>query len=121
MKRIILSALAALLFCAAQAMPAYPGLIQAKQPDGRIVSLYLHGDEHHHWASTPDGYTLLRDDLGFWAFAERDAQGILQPSALRYEGSSAPAIRAGIPARLTGSAPAVTELATQPSAFSSPL
>ena len=42
MKRIILSALAALLFCAAQAMPAYPGLIQAKQPDGRIVSLYLH-------------------------------------------------------------------------------
>lgn len=116
MKRIILSALAALLFCAAQAMPAYPGLIQAKQPDGRIVSLYLHGDEHHHWASTPDGYTLLRDDLGFWAFAERDAQGFLQPSALRYEGSSAPAIRAGIPARLTGSAPAVTELATQPSA-----
>ena len=77
-------------------MPAYPGLITVKQPSGKTVSIYLRGDEHNHWGETPDGYTLLRDGEGFWAFARATAEGGIEASALRYDGSSLAAERAGI-------------------------
>ena len=77
-------------------MPAYPGLITVKQPSGKTVSIYLRGDERNHWGETPDGYTLLRDGEGFWAFARATAEGGIEASALRYDGSSLAAERAGI-------------------------
>ena len=67
-----------------------------KQPSGKTVSIYLRGDEHNHWGETPDGYTLLRDGEGFWAFARATAEGGIEASALRYDGSSLAAERAGI-------------------------
>ena len=67
-----------------------------KQPSGKTVSIYLRGDERSHWGETPDGYTLLRDGEGFWAFARATAEGGIEASALRYDGSSLAAERAGI-------------------------
>ena len=67
-----------------------------KQPSGKTVSIYLRGDERNHWGETPDGYTLLRDGEGFWAFARATAEGGIEASALRYDGSSLAAERAGI-------------------------
>lgn len=85
MKHIILSALALGVGATLSAMPAKPGLITTRQPDGTEISLHLHGDEHAHWAVTADGYTLLQDAEGYWAFAERDAEAVVA-SSLRYQG-----------------------------------
>ena len=93
---LLLSALCAIACSRAAAIPAYPGLITVKQPSGKTVSIYLRGDEHNHWGETPDGYTLLRDGEGFWAFARATAEGGIEASALRYDGSSLAAERAGI-------------------------
>ena len=93
---LLLSALYALACSRAAAVPAYPGLITVKQPSGKTVSIYLRGDERNHWGETPDGYTLLRDGEGFWAFARATAEGGIEASALRYDGSSLAAERAGI-------------------------
>ena len=93
---LLLSALCAIACSRAAAVPAYPGLITVKQPSGKTVSIYLRGDEHSHWGETPDGYTLLRDGEGFWAFARATAEGGIEASALRYDGSSLAAERAGI-------------------------
>ena len=93
---LLLSALCAIACSRAAAVPAYPGLITVKQPSGKTVSIYLRGDEHSHWGETPDGYTLLRDAEGFWAFARATAEGGIEASALRYDGSSLAAERAGI-------------------------
>ena len=93
---LLLSALCAIACSRAAAVPAYPGLITVKQPSGKTVSIYLRGDERNHWGETPDGYTLLRDGEGFWAFARATAEGGIEASALRYDGSSLAAERAGI-------------------------
>ncbi len=93
---LLLSALCAIACSRAAAVPAYPGLITVKQPSGKTVSIYLRGDEHNHWGETPDGYTLLRDGEGFWAFARATAEGGIEASALRYDGSSRAAEQAGI-------------------------
>ena len=93
---MLLSALCTIACSRAAAVPAYPGLITVKQPSGKTVSIYLRGDEHNHWGETPDGYTLLRDGEGFWAFARTTAEGGIEASALRYDGSSLAAERAGI-------------------------
>lgn len=79
---------------AAQAVPAYPGIIETRQPDGTPLSLRLHGDEYFSWASSADGYTLLRDGQGFWTLARRDASGLLVPTQARVSGKSAAAIAA---------------------------
>lgn len=41
-----------------------------------------------HWGETLDGYTLLKDDKGYWVFAQTDKSGRLIASDLRYEGNS---------------------------------
>lgn len=112
MTRKILSPLLALLLAvpSAQAVPAYPKPIKYTQPDGTVVTIVLKGDEHHNWAETPDGYTLLRDSENFWAFATQDAQGNVFVSSLRYNGKTpAPA---NTPKKLSPTASSISTKAT---------
>ena len=80
MKKIIFTIL--LFFAvAANAVPAFPGLIQFRQPaDGKTVSIYMKGDERVHWAETEDGYSLLHRDDGSLVFAMRGENGDMLPS-----------------------------------------
>lgn len=78
------------------AMPAYPKPITVTQPDGSKVTVCLRGDERLNWAETTDGYTLLRDDAGFWTLAKVDKNGCITPSSLRYTGSTLQAKEQGI-------------------------
>jgi M6 family metalloprotease-like protein len=55
------------------AVPAYPGLIEFRQPDGTIIHIYLKGDEKMNWAETPDGFTILVAKDGEFQYAIRDA------------------------------------------------
>lgn len=78
------------------AVPAYPGTITVSQPDGTEIKIKLSGDERLNWASTTDGYTLLRNSENYWTFAEKDANGNLAPSEIIYRNSSSDASRKGI-------------------------
>ncbi len=45
----------------ANAVPAKQGAIPYKMSDGSVVDIYLHGDEHHHFVTTVDGYVIKAD------------------------------------------------------------
>ena len=66
MRKSILALLA--LVCAAQvlsAVPARPGKFTRTLPDGRKVTLQLHGDEFRHWLTDESGRVVREDDRGF--------------------------------------------------------
>ena len=50
------------------AIPAKPGKTVVRQADGTYVTVVLHGDEHSHFTTTVDGYTLVLDN-GSWQYA----------------------------------------------------
>lgn len=58
-------------------VPAYPGPITVTQPDGSSLEIRLFGDEYHHIAKTPDGYTLLRNKADVYEYAKLDNSGDL--------------------------------------------
>lgn len=83
------------------AIPAAEGLVKSVQPDGTPVEIRLHGDERFNWATSPDGFTLLRNADGFWTVAEADVNGEGRPSDIIYHGaearSLAPRTNPGLP------------------------
>lgn len=59
-KKLFATALSALAFAqGAVAVPAYPGVIKAKQADGTEISIRIHGDEFMNYETTADGYPVF--------------------------------------------------------------
>ena len=81
MKRILLLFVCFLL-CAAMmmAVPAHPGIVKVQQPDGSFVTLRLLGDEWVSFNTTVDGYSVVKDQRGYYVYAELK-DGKLQPTA----------------------------------------
>ena len=70
-RRCIISLLALLLWQGAvMAVPAWPSVTQARQPDGTTLNIRLHGDEYLHYCTTADGYTIIRNAQGYYVYAE---------------------------------------------------
>lgn len=82
--------------CSAYAVPAYPGLITVSQPDGSEIQIKLKGDENLNWATTSDGYVLLRNDRNYWTFARQDNSGKLVASDVIYRNNTDDAVKSGI-------------------------
>lgn len=81
MKRIILATITLLLVVVAiQAVPAYPGTAQVRQPDGSYLTLRLLGDEWLNFHTTADGYSVVKDQRGYYVYAELK-DGTLKPTA----------------------------------------
>lgn len=79
----LLTALGLLATPCLMAAPAYPGAIKVKQPDGSTISICLHGDEHHHYATTPDGAVLSLHADGFYRLAtEAELAALAEQTAL---------------------------------------
>lgn len=80
MKRISIWMIAMLLGIGTiQAVPAYRGAVKITQPDGSQVTLQLHGDEWRHFSTTADGYSVVKNQQGYYVYAElRD--GRLEPT-----------------------------------------
>ncbi len=97
MKRIILLALIALVYLITPpesiAVTAKPGPVEYTQPDGSKIMLLLKGDEHIHWATTLDGYTILSNATGTYVYAAIQPDGKLGFSAVQANdpGKRAPA------------------------------
>jgi hypothetical protein len=80
----VLAALLVLLGAtAASAVPAYPGLVELEQPDGKKFLVQQWGDERLHGWETVDGYTIVRDKNGYWYFARKRGDGSLASSGIR--------------------------------------
>ena len=71
MKRILLLSVILLCAVAIQAVPAYPGTIQVRQPDGSFITLRLLGDEWLNFNTTVDGYSVVKDKRGYYVYAEK--------------------------------------------------
>jgi M6 family metalloprotease-like protein len=65
-----------------QAVPAYPGLVQYKQANGKTLAIFLKGDEKVKWATTEDGYTIMLNSKGVYEYAIQDMKGDLQLSGI---------------------------------------
>lgn len=65
----------------AMAVPAHPGSTRITQPDGTQVTIRLHGDEYLHFSTTDDGYSVVRRADGFYAYAQRGANGRLEATS----------------------------------------
>lgn len=64
----------------ALATPAAPGWREIPQPDGAPIVVSAWGDEWSNGLETPSGHTVLRDSAGWWRYAERADDGLLEPT-----------------------------------------
>ncbi len=77
MRKILLFVLG-LLCLSAQAIPADPTPVKVAQPDGSTLTIRLHGDEFFHFTTTHDGYTVMKNNAGYYTYALLE-QGRLVP------------------------------------------
>lgn len=61
------------------AVPAHRGVAQVRQPDGSYVTLQLHGDEWMNYHTTDDGYSVVKDQLGYYVYAQLNGE-CLEPT-----------------------------------------
>lgn len=71
----------------ALAVPAAPMVRTLSNPDGTTIQARQWGDEWYHGWETLDGYTIVKDELGFWCYAEPDVERGLVPSSVRANGA----------------------------------
>ena len=76
--RIILFITLGLVCLFAQAIPADPTPVKVTQPDGSTLTVRLHGDEFFHFTTTHDGYTVMKNEAGYYTYARLE-QGHLVP------------------------------------------
>lgn len=55
--------------------PAWPWPVSVEQPNGRVINVYLRGDENIHFFETTDGMMLKRDHEGRMCYACIDGSG----------------------------------------------
>ncbi|VBB48046.1 M6 family metalloprotease domain protein [uncultured Paludibacter sp.] len=81
-KRIgMLSVLLFISFIYTYAIKAYPGLITVNQPDGKTLTIQMHGDEFYKYRTTSDGYLVTQNAEGFYVYANVDVQGRITASS----------------------------------------
>lgn len=65
----------------ALASPAWPFPLTVTQPDGTMLTIQLHGDEHFNWVTTADDGTLLAIKDNAYYVAEVSESGFLSPTS----------------------------------------
>ena len=82
MKKVFLALMVMMLgVISAKAVPAMGNLVKVQQPDGTTVTIRLVGDEYLHFNTTVDGYSVVKNDRGYYVYAQRSAEGQLVPTA----------------------------------------
>ena len=62
------------------AIPAKREAVTIRQPNGKMLTFVLGGDETVNWAKTIDQYTLVRNQEGFFTYGILDENGDLVAS-----------------------------------------
>ena len=66
-----------LLCTIAQATPADPTPSKLTQPDGTTLTVTLHGDEFLNYLTTSDGYTVVKNEAGYYTYARLDGDRLV--------------------------------------------
>lgn len=83
MKKISLLIIAILLGTVSlMARPGFSKPVDVLQPDGTTITLLMHGDEFRHFMTTTDGFTVVKGEDGFYYYADRGANGLLQSTTI---------------------------------------
>ena len=82
MKKLLVLLFAAMVYFQAFAIPADPKPVTINQPNGEELTIIPKGDEYIHWSETLDGYTLLVNSDAYYCYAQLNASGDLEPSAI---------------------------------------
>ncbi len=70
MRKLLMFFACAVVAFAALAVPAVPTPIQVTQPDGTQLTIKIVGDEFFNYHTTVDGYTIVRDEAGYFVYAQ---------------------------------------------------
>ena len=68
MKKLFFTLLTAMACFVASAVPAIPTPQKVTQPNGEELTVRIKGDEFHHYMTTVDGYTIVKNDQGYYAY-----------------------------------------------------
>ncbi len=77
MKNLLFILVLGLMCLGAQASPADPTPGKVSQPDGTTLTVQLHGDEFFNYLTTIDGYTILKNEAGFYTYAQLDGDRLV--------------------------------------------
>lgn len=78
--RLHAAAIAILLTTSLSAVPARPGTYTFTQPDGSTFAARCIGDEFFKVKTTAQGHAVIRDDNGWWCYAEYSSDGTRRSS-----------------------------------------
>lgn len=67
----------------ASAVPASPYPVIITQPDGTKLTVYLKGDEYHHYRTTEDGILIIKNNEGTYNYASMDAKGKISDTKIK--------------------------------------
>lgn len=65
------------------AIPARKGIQTITQPDGKKIALILQGDENFHYQTTTDEYVVVKNESGYYVFAQVSPDGRFIPSTIK--------------------------------------
>ena len=68
MKKLFFSLFMAMACLVASAVPAIPTLQKVTQPNGEQLTVKIKGDEFHHYMTTVDEYTIVKNNQGYYAY-----------------------------------------------------
>ncbi|MBR7043591.1 MAG: M6 family metalloprotease domain-containing protein [Prevotella sp.] len=81
MKRLFMILMAVAMFLPQlQAVPAEGNPVKVKQPDGTYLTIRLVGDEFMSFNVTEDGFTVVKNEEGYYVYAQQAADGELVPT-----------------------------------------
>lgn len=69
MKKLFITLVMAAAFLMASAVPAIPYPQKVTQPNGEELTVRIMGDEFYHYLATVDGYTIVKNDQGYYTYA----------------------------------------------------
>ena len=79
---------AVLLACVKiHAVPALPIPMVVNQPDGAQLTVKIIGDEFFHYLTTLDGYTIVKNDDGFYRYAQWNGDRVVSSQVVAHDAS----------------------------------
>ena len=89
MKNLLLSILVGLVFFNLNAIPADPTPATVHQPDGSTLTIVLHGDEFLNYLTTSDGYTVVKNQAGYYTYARLDGNRLIASNVVARDNRTA--------------------------------
>lgn len=85
MKHSLLLIALGLVCMTARAVPADPTPAVVAQPDGTTITVTLHGDEFFNYLTTSDGYTLVKNEAGYYTYARLEGGRLVAGNCVAHD------------------------------------